>query len=202
MEKLISISQTILFSITLIATHLIISSYTQKTQQESDAYYVFSDKWEHGVPTGFMGERDGKSIKIDDKWAVKPYKGETCIKIAVDNTEKWRGIHIQYTGGWNVSLDENTPLANLSEYDKLEFYARAETSNGAPYILTEIGVGGGGAPEEKVDDTYLEISPEWEKYTISLKGADFKRVNTLLYMSMPVGTLYMDEVRFVKKKKK
>ena len=148
-----------------------------------------------------MGEKDGKSIKLDDGWKEKPYKGEKCIKIAVDRSESWRGLHIQYTGGWNVAIEADTKLANLTGYDKLEFYARAD-DNGEPYVLKEIGVGGGGGKEEKVNDTYLEIDQQWRKYTINLKGADFSKLNTMLYFTLPVGTIYFDEIRFIKKKKK
>ena len=170
-------------------------------QQEVESYYVYSDNFNHGIPTGFMGERDGKSMKIDINCKDKPYKGENCMKITTDNSEAWRGLHIQFTGAWNVSLRADQKLADLSAYEKLEFYARAEETESGPYILPEIGVGGGGADlsEEKVNDTYLEIGTEWKKYSINIKGADLARVNTLLYMVLPTGTLYFDEIRFIKK---
>src|SRR5687768_1501500 len=85
-------------------------------QEEPDSYYVFSDKWEHGIPTGFMGEKDGKSIKFEDGWKENPYKGEKCIRMAIDNSETWRGLHIQFTGGWNVAVEPTTKLPDLSEY--------------------------------------------------------------------------------------
>jgi hypothetical protein len=161
---------------------------------------VYSEKWDNGIPTGFMGEKDGKSIKLDDGWKENPYKGEKCIKITTDRSEAWRGLHIQFTGAWNVAIESSTKLANVSDYDKLEFYARAESKDG-PYILPEIGVGCGDKYEDRVNDTFLEIDDQWRKYTISLKGADFSKLNTLLYFTLPVGTLYFDEIRFIKKKK-
>ncbi len=167
-------------------------------QEEIEPYYIYSDSWKHGIPSGFMGEKNGASMKISES-KDSPYLGEKCVKITTDNSEGWRGIHIQYTGSWNVALKPDQKLPDLSAYDKLEFYARAEETENGNYILQTIGVGGGGAPEDQVDETYLEITPKWKKFSISLKGHDFKRVNTLLYMVLPVGTLYLDEIRFVKK---
>lgn len=185
----------ILISLSLLA---LIFSFT--ISEEVESYYIYSDYFKHGIPTGFMGEKDGKSMKLDVSCKDNPYKGENCLKITTDNSEAWRGLHIQFTGAWNISLKADQKLPDLSSYEKLEFYARAEETESGPYILPEIGVGGGGAPEtDKVDDTFLEIGTEWKKYSISIKGADLPRVNTLLYMVLPTGTLYLDEIRFVKK---
>ncbi len=169
--------------------------------QDVESYYIYSDYFKHGIPTGFMGEKDGKSMKIDINWKDKPFKGDNCMKITTDNSEAWRGLHIQFTGAWNVSIRPDQKLPDLSTFEKLEFYARAEETEAGPYILPEIGVGGGGGElsEEKVSDTFLEIGTEWKKYSISIKGADLARVNTLLYMVLPTGTIYLDEIRFVKK---
>lgn len=180
----------------------VIFSFIQKDQQEEDAFYVYSDKWENGIPTGFMGEKDGKSIKLEDAWKEKPYKGEKCVKFMIDGSETWRGLHIQYTGAWNVAVDEKTKLPDLTGYDKLEFYARGEGKDGDLFIIEDIGVGGGGGFEDKKNDSFIEVGKEWKKYSINLKGMDLKRVNTMLYMVLPQGTLYMDEIRFIKKKKK
>lgn len=168
-------------------------------QQDTNDYYVFNDNWVNGIPTGFMGEKDGKSMKIISDDSINPFKGKKCIKIIVDNSETWRGLHIQFSGAWNVSLDKSSVLADISTYDKLEFYARTEQTEPA-YLLTEVGVGGGGGNEEKVNDTFLEIDTEWRKYSINIKGADFKKLNTMMYMSLPVGTLYLDEIKFIKKR--
>ncbi|MFM7024324.1 MAG: hypothetical protein ACKOXB_15235 [Flavobacteriales bacterium] len=166
---------------------------------EVEPYYVFSDNWIHGIPTGFMGEKNGESMKIESVCKDKPYKGENCVKIVTTNKESWRGLHIQYTGSWNVALKDDAKLPDLSAYNTLEFYARAEETGDGPYLLQDIGVGGGGSPEDKVSDSYLEVDTEWKKFSISLKGHDFKRVNTMLYMVLPVGTIYFDEIRFIKK---
>ena len=166
---------------------------------EAEAYYIYSDLFEHGIPSGFMGDKDGSSLKVDVACKIEPYKGNSCARFTANNSETWRGIHIQLLGAWNAALKSDAKLADLSTYDKLEFYARAEETENGPYLLQTIGVGGGGAPEDQVEDSYLEIGTQWKKFSISLKGHDFKRVNTMLYLVLPVGTLYLDEIRFVKK---
>jgi hypothetical protein len=203
MKKNVIIPNTSFKVLFLLLVLIITCSYVLKNHQDAEDYYVYHDSWiNHGIPTGFMGEKDGKSLKLDDAWKENPYKGEKCIKMSVDNSESWRGIHIQYTGAWNVSVEPTTPLADLSAYDKLEFYARADVSGSDFYIIKEIGVGGGGGFEDSKMESFLEVGPQWQKYTINLKNMDLKRVNTMLYMTLNVGTLYLDEIKFVKSKKK
>jgi len=203
MKKLTTFPLTSFKVLFVMLSLLITCSYVLKNNQEEEDYYVFHDGWiNHGIPTGFMGEKDGKSIKLEDAWKENPYKGEKCIKMSIDKSESWRGLHIQYTGAWNVSVEPTTPLADLSGYDKLEFHARADVGDAGFYIIPEIGVGGGGGFEDRKSETFLEVGPEWRKYTINLKNMDLKRVNTMLYMTLNVGTLYLDEIKFVKSKKK
>ena len=186
---------------------MVVLSFTYKvnqTSQESEDYYVYNDGWVHGIPTGFMGEKDGKSIVLNDAWKENPYKGDKCIKMSVAHgLESWRGLHIQFKGTWNVGLDEKTVLPDLSEYDQMEFYAKAIPGVGQDaYLIQDIGVG----QTDKVEgamftDSYLEIGENWKRYTIKLKRGELKRVNTLLYFTLPEGTLFLDEIKYSKKKK-
>jgi hypothetical protein len=184
----------------LLFINLILTGYLSNAQDTHEYYYVYSEKWDNGIPTGFMGEKNGISMKVEEV-TENPYAGTKCVKIVTNNAEAWRGLHVQYTGAWNISLLPDTKLPNLNGYEKLEFYARAETTEDA-YILSEIGVGGGDSKEEKRSDTFLEIGPKWKKYTINLKGTDMSRINTMLFMVLPIGTLYLDEIRYIKKKVK
>lgn len=170
---------------------------------DADALYIYSDKWENGVPSGYMGDKDGASIDMNDSWSDNPYKGPKCIRFSSDNKETWRGLHIQYTGSWNVSLDDNTELIDLSEYDRLEFYGRTDDGY---LILQTIGVGDGGEigsyKEDGRSDSYIELTPKWRKYTLNLKGVDLSRINTMLYLVLPEGTIYLDEIKFINSKNK
>ncbi len=174
----------------------------RKEPLDPTSFYIFADKFENGIPSGMMGEKNGKSLKLDDNCKNNPYLGTKCLQFKVDNSEAWRGVYILYTGAWNPALPENAKLVDLSGYDKLEFYARADVKDSDPYIIGEIGVGAGDKIEDKRAETYVEVGSTWKKYTISLKGANLKTVNSLLFIVLPVGTLYLDEVRFTKKKEK
>jgi len=196
----------LIYKYLLILALLIVSAaFTFSSQEEDTPYYIYNDKWVQGIPSGFMGEKDGKSLVLESDSREQPYQGEYCIKMTVKpGIEVWRGLHIQYTGAWNVSLDENTKLPDLSEYYRLEFYAKAiPAPNKDVYLIEEIGVGIGDKIDSyaKFTDSYLEIGKEWKKYSIQLKTGELKRINTLLYFTLPEGTIYMDEIKFIKKKK-
>jgi hypothetical protein len=183
----------------LLFINILFVPFLSEAQDTHEYFYVFSDKWDNGIPTGFMGDKNGISMKIEEV-TENPHTGTKCVKITTDKSEAWRGLHVQYTGAWNVSLQPTTKLPNLTGYEKLEFYARAQTAEDT-YIITEIGMGGGDAKEDKRSDTFLDIGHKWKKYSINLNGTDLSRINTLLYMVLPVGTLYLDEIRYVRKKK-
>jgi hypothetical protein len=158
------------------------------------------DGWEKGIPSGFMGEKNGISINMDPDYRVNPYLGPKCLKFTIDNKETWRGLHIFSSGKWNVMLQDaaKEKLPDMSKYSAIEFYARAEGTKQKPFVLPTIGMGAGDMMEEQVTDVYLEFGPEWKKYTISLKGIDRAKVNTLLFMVLPEGTFYLDEIRYVR----
>jgi hypothetical protein len=175
----------------------------RKEPLDPTSFYIFADKFENGIASGYMGEKNGISLKLDDNCRNNPYMGPKCMKFTVLNTEAWRGLYILYTGAWNTALPENPKLADLSGYDKLEFYARADVKDSDPYIIGQIGVGAGDKLEDQRSEEYVEVGSTWKKYTINLKGANLKTVNSLLFLVLPnLGTLYLDEVRFIKKKEK
>lgn len=163
---------------------------------DPNSFYVFSDRWDNGIPSGYMGEKNGASMKIDDNWKENPYLGPKCVKIHVGDGETWRGLHVHMTGAWNASISDPSKLPDLSQYDFLEFYARADSKDA--YILTEIGMGGGGIFEEQRSDSFLEIGKKWKRYQIPLKGIERSTVNTVLFLVLPKGTLYLDEIRYIK----
>jgi hypothetical protein len=174
----------------------------RKEPLDPTSFYVYADKFENGVPMGYMGDKNGQSLKLDDNCRINPYMGTKCIKIVTDNSEEWRGLYICYSGVWNAALTENSKLVDLSAYDKLEFYARSDAKPSDPYIFKEIGVGAGDKYEDHRSETYLEVGPTWKKYTINLKGMNLKTTNSLLMMVLPVGTVYLDEIRYLRKKEK
>lgn len=177
--------------------------YKERSEpMDPTSFYVFSDKFDHGIPSGYSGEHDGKSMKLDDNCRSNPFQGPKCIKITTDNSEAWRGMFIFISGKWTAEMGEKDKKIDLSAYDKLEFYARSDSKSSDPYIIKEIGVGNGGGTEDKRSEEIIEIGTTWKKYSINLKGMDLTKINTLIYFWLPVGTLYLDEIRYIKKKVK
>jgi hypothetical protein len=167
----------------------------RQAKMDSTAYYIYADKFINGLPTGYMGNKNGSSIKLDPDCKNNPYEGPKCIKVEVLPGEEFRGLHIQYTGKWNAGLSGRETLPDLTKYKKLVFYIRTD---GPEFSIPEMGVGSKDAGEEMIIDTYIEATKVWKRHEINIKGNEFTRVNTLLYMLLPVGTFYLDEIRFVK----
>jgi hypothetical protein len=167
----------------------------RQAKMDSTAYYIYADKFINGSPSGYMGNKNGTSIKFDPDWKTNAYEGPKCIKVEVLPGEEWRGLHIQFTGKWNAGLTGKEPLPDLTKYKKLVFYIRTD---GPEMSIPEIGVGSKDAGEELISDTYIEANKTWKRHEISIKGLELNRVNTLLFMVLPVGTFYLDEIRFSK----
>jgi hypothetical protein len=168
----------------------------RKTPMDSTAYYVYADKFINGIPTGYFGSNNGSSVKIDPDWKENPYEGPKCIKVEVKPSETYRGLHFHFTGKWAAGLTGKEELPDLTKYKKMVFYIRTDKD---PLVIPEIGVGTEAAGEEKESDTFIEATKEWKKVEVNIKGRDLSRVNTVFFMVLPVGTFYLDEIRFVKK---
>ncbi len=173
----------------------------RKEPLDPEAFYLYSDKWNHGIPSGYMGEKNGSSMKFDWSYRENPAMGPKCMKISVDKTELWRGLHVQITGKWNIYLtpDDEEDKVDLSEYDQLIFSARTD---GETVVVPEIGMGYGDLGEERRFLPYIEIGPKWKEYVVDLRDTEMSKHNTVFYMLLPKGTFYLDEVRYVKDKNK
>ncbi len=168
----------------------------RSTPPNPEHYHIYTDKWENGIPSGYMGDADGASIDMQDAWRENAFEGPKCIKFTIkEGIDLWRGLDVQYAGAWNVTLDDETKLPDLSDYTKLVFYARTDDDE---YIITSVGFAQGGGFEEGVNDSYLYVTKEWKKYTIPITQASRKRVNTLFRIMLQTGTLYLDEIHLEK----
>jgi hypothetical protein len=164
---------------------------------DSTRFYIYSDKFDHGYPSGYMGEKNGSSIKADGKWTQDPFSGTNCFKVTVTGTESWAGVYIQ-NGGTFLSMGGNKMrLANLTGYDKLVFYARSEKV----MTLDAVGMGETSEPTEKLSG--VDIGTKWKKYEIKVKGMDLSKINGLFYFVFTeAGTVYFDEIYYEKAPKK
>ena len=175
---------------------LVLAPSESKTRIK-DANYVFSEGFETGAPSGYSGEKDGLSMMVDGNCMENPYSGRYCLKIEVDDKEAWRALFIQFSGKWTADLNPTTQLPDLSEFKKLVFYARTTTKD---YYIPEIGFGASSTvfSQESRNIVFVELSKEWKKYEIDLRGLDKKSVNDIMMFSLNEGTFYLDEIRFEK----
>ncbi|MFH1714711.1 MAG: hypothetical protein ABH857_00730 [Elusimicrobiota bacterium] len=169
-------------------------------------FYVFTElrsDENHFIPSGWMG--DTGDIKYSPRCRIKPFKGQTCVKIDY-SAEKiqgagWAGIYWQYpANNWGVEKEG----FDLTGIKKLEFWARGEKGD---EIIAEFNVGG--ITGKYPDSTVASIGPimltkKWKKYTINLKDKDLSHIIGGFSWSAsaednPSGfTLYLDEIQFVK----
>lgn len=170
---------------------------SEKKERIEDANYIFSEGFETGAPSGYSGEKNGLSMMIDGNCMENPYSGRYCLKIEVDDKEAWRALFIQYSGKWTAELNPKTELPDLSQYKKLVFYARTTTKD---YYIPEVGFGASSTvfSQEKRDIVFVELTKEWKRYEIDLRGLDKESVNDVMMFSLNEGTLYLDEIRFEK----
>lgn len=175
----------------------ILTLVSAPAERLDDVTYIYSEGFENGAPSGYSGEKNGASMKIDDKCMEQPYRGKYCVKIAVDDSEGWRALFLQYSGKWTNQLTEDFPLPDLSEYKKLVFYARSPDKN---YMIPEVGFGGKTTmfSQEQRNIVYVEVGKKWGKHEIDLRSLDKASVNDVMMLLLNEGTLFLDEIRFEK----
>lgn len=124
-------------------------------------------------PDGFMG--DAQDISLDVNSSIKPFSGNSCIKITYSphGNKRWAGIYWMYpNNNWG-----NTPEGrNLVGATKLTFMARGDRGG----EQAEFKVGGiSGKFSDSVDPPVLIIitlTSDWKVYTLDLKGKDLGNV--------------------------
>lgn len=165
---------------------------TEPGAADTVMYSIYAEKVDHGIPSGYMGEKNGSSIKVDLKSTDSPYKGQYCLKVTCNGTESWGGVFILQTGTWISSGADKMKLADLRPYDKLVFYARADKKMN----VTAVGLGETAEANDKLSD--LELDTKWKKFEINIKSLDREKINGLFYFVLnEAGTIYFDEVKYI-----
>lgn len=137
-------------------------------------FQIYTDKNSpdnHYIPSGWMG--DYGDMKVDDSCTDNPHRGTTCMqwKYIPRGSQgcNWAGCFWQNpSNNWG----KRKGGYNLTGARKLSFWARGAKGNEK---LAEIGVGGitgNYSDSDKISDGPIELTKEWEKYEIDLKGAD------------------------------
>ena len=147
------------------------------------------------VPSGWMGNQ--AAIRVDEKCAVNPHEGDTCVKAEYTAPDQWGGVVWQNPpndwgdapGGYNLSGASN-----------LTFWARGEA--GGEKVKFVLGVI---KKEKRYFDTAnaeleVELSTEWRQYSIDLTGKDLRRIKTGFGWSVAGQgksiTFYFDDVKY------
>jgi len=151
------------------------------------------------VPSGWMGNVE--SLTLDGEHADRaPYDGSAAIRIRYEGLFGWVGVAWQNPPNNWGDLDGGYDLTGAST---LELWARGE------YGGEKVSFGVGGIrndkayPDSAVEQVEgIELTPEWQRYTIPLKGADLSSIKTGFVVTLtgrrtPV-TIYLDRIRFVR----
>jgi exo-beta-1,3-glucanase (GH17 family) len=154
--------------------------------EEDDAhFYVYQDvdaKANHFTASGYMG--DYGDIQMDEDFRLNPYAGGSCIRVVYEakgkgsdaHPNKWAGIYWQQPpNNWGTQQQYQGQGFDLSEYTRLVFWARAEED-----CDIEFKVGGISGPYGDSLRTprqiRVKLTPTWQRYEISLLGADLRHV--------------------------
>lgn len=139
-----------------------------------------------GSPSGWGGDID--SIKINLNHIDEPFSGDSCIEInyTADDRAKQK---------WAIIFWQNAPqLYDISSMNKLIFYAKGK--RGGEIIELVVGLkDDSGQVKEKI-----ELTPEWEKYSIDLGKENLTNISGLFgciitLRNNPYGVIfYLDEI--------
>ncbi len=153
-------------------------SSTANTTPSFKAFAVYvenASKENHFAPSGWMG--DFGDLKLNQACTETPRSGNTCIKITysakMTQGAGWTGIFWQQpANNWG----EKKGGYDLTGAKKLTFWARG--AQGGEKIA-EFKVGGITGEYPDTDSSSIgpiELTKEWQKYTIDLDGKDLSHI--------------------------
>lgn len=142
------------------------------------AFNVYSDdgaKDNHFIPSGWMG--DYGDLKVNIAWKEGAHSGKSCIKITytakMTQGAGWTGTYWQQpSNNWG----DKKGGFNLTGASKLTFWAKGDKGGEK---ISEFKMGGitGEYPDSDSQAIGpIELSNQWQKYTIDLKGKDLSNV--------------------------
>jgi hypothetical protein len=170
---------------------LLIASANAFAQNVPFRKYVYADKWEMGSPSGYFGAANGSGMKIINNYDVTPFAGKKCVRIKTNGKEAWSGFLALNSGKWKTELKgDKSNLADLSSYDKLIVYVRAEEN-------TKVTLSFGENTEARTALNNIAVNKEWTKISIPLNNLDLSSINGLFGITlMGADTVYLDEIYF------
>lgn len=163
--------------------------YTVYAEADQAAGQVF-------IPSGYMGNY--AAIKADERYAVKPHSGKTCMQWQYTAKDNWGGVVWQSPANdWG----DQAGGKNLTGATKLTFWARGE--KGGEVVSFLCGIINKDKPFFDTVQAKLEkvsLTTDWKQYTIDLKNKDLSRIKTgfgwtLAAEGQPI-TFYLDDIRY------
>jgi len=185
--------------------------YDSELKKESDRanlpFYVYADNGSldnHFIPSGWMPATAAKDLAMNVNWKNQPFSGDSCIRVEYKNDSgtRWAGIYWQQpANNWGTIPGAGYDLQGAT---KLTFWARGDKGS---EIVNEFKMGGISSGEYIDSDSAsvgpVQLSSEWKKYEIDLRGRDLSYViggfawATNIDVNDPEGIVfYLDEIRY------
>ncbi|HOJ92065.1 MAG TPA: hypothetical protein PKW23_00170 [Dictyoglomaceae bacterium] len=188
-----------LFWVALLLSLLISSTFSQ-TSKEILIYD--GEKEESNLSSlGFWAAPEG--CKVEEVEGIA-FSGKKSIKIYFVWTSWWAGMGINFTK-WD--LNNTSKIFDLSQFNSLEFYIKAEKSDNYNLLITLVEAPTKANEEEKYSEKFTitgGVSTSWTKISVPLKSftVDLKRIwgMSIEVSGAPAGDtiLYVDDIKFVK----
>jgi hypothetical protein len=169
-------------------------------------FYVYKDRGDrvnHYIPSGWMG--DSGDVKMDLNCAVAPYAGKTCIEFTYTAKGKqganWAGVFWQNPANNWGDVKGGFDLRGAK---KLTFWAKGKVGNERIMEFKMGGIGGPYSDSDSVGIGPIDLTAEWQQYTIDLTDVDLSYVNGGFCWasnadSNPDGAVfYLDDIRYEK----
>jgi len=172
-------------------------------------FYVYADASSldnHFIPSGWMPATAAKDLKLDVNWKNLPFSGTSCVRIEYRNNSgtRWAGIYWQQpANNWGTVPNAGFSLQGPTQ---LTFWARGEKGG---ETINEFKMGGINSGEHADSDSAsigpVQLTKDWKKYEIDLKGKDLSYViggfcwATNIDVNDPEGIVfYLDDIRYEK----
>ncbi len=168
-----------------------------------DLFYIYSDKGapgNHYIPSGYMG--DYNDVRLNEEYTENVKEGKTCIQViyTADKSQKkgWVGVYWQNpANNWGTKQGGY----DLSAMNKLTFWARGEYGDEIIAKFIVGGIKGSYADTTEVDFGPVQLSDEWQQYTINLVGKDLSYISGGFAFILQAGqnpdgcTFYLDDIK-------
>ena len=155
----------------------------------------------HYIPSGWMG--DYGDLKFDDRYMQNPHGGSTSIKITYNTNAtqgaRWAGIYWQNPpNNWGTRPGGY----DLTGAKKLTFWVRGDKGGERIEEFKVGGITGEYADSDAAGIGPVELTAEWQQYTIDLEGKDMSSISggfcwaSNLDVNPQGAVFYLDDIKY------